>query len=1093
MNTRIGVLSALAAVLLSACPRTDPVPGLPHPPAILSFSADKVRTGPGESVTLSFKTRDAASVVLLDQLGQEVETSGTAAEGQAVVSPLETSFYVLKATSEGGRDSAFVQVSVGEDLAAISLVAIPPEVEAGQEVDLIWTAFNARTASLKDSTGAPLAIDASAGSGMVAVTPSRTETWTLTAAGVDAANVLTATATVKVQPVVQSFAAAPHAALPGDSVTLSWRTRGASEVLIEEQTFGVLLQTSEAGQVESGEFAWTIPEKLPGGALTSEGMPLEFTLTVKQSDPEWTLTRTVRGYVGTGPEIELDVSDAVTLGYPLEVAWNTENAVRVQLLVDGLTVYEPRPGNLAAVVEGEYRIVGLERDSVIELVAHDYTGGTTTARQLVKVVNPPVVDSFTATTPVASPTTGTTVNWTTFDATEVVIRASRGPVLFATRDPARISSGQAKLYIGQNTELVLEAWNDAGQHDEEKRLVELNTPPRVTVAPSPALVGEDVTLTWSVDVSSTAGVFGLPSPTPSPSTVGNVFIDLEASARTRTLRFADADNSVARLRTRIPFRFPFMGSVQESFYVSTNGFLTFERTDSYAGNLDLASTDASLPAILAPFWDDLRLGSGEVLYAILGDSFPRVLVVQWNDVATVDEESALTFQVQLEETGVIRFAYRDLTGIDSGGENASIGVRHAPGSFAVSHSHDSGTQVLTPGLSLTWFDLGDLSGSRAFRTQRSSNYTFFTRTQGLQYVLHAAHVEAFGPGTVVVNEVMPVSATQNPAGRWIELANLTSQDVNLGGLTLRTQTAAEPWLLPSLVIPANGYLILGDSLDPVDNDGANVQHVYAGLPFEPIDSVELALGTQPLSTLSWNAPTAGTSVISPESAIDSTGAVMSCPRTKTFGTMSTGSPGKANEACFEYEVMSIRGAFEDISATGTVRPTSPSYGTIELDVPFTYFGESFEAVHYSSTAGFLSFGPPLTTTSTTNKTVPNTSTPRATVAPFWDSLARNTNGNMYVARRSNYTVISWNDYKISSATNSALNFQVKLFDDGVIEFHYADMIPTTSTSSTYVDRESGKSATTWLERPDGSAALPVNINTAGVIQPHSGYRFTPRQ
>ena len=39
--------------------------------------------------------------------------------------------------------------------------------------------------------------------------------------GLDAANAFTATATVKVRPVVGSFKVAPHAALPGESLTLS--------------------------------------------------------------------------------------------------------------------------------------------------------------------------------------------------------------------------------------------------------------------------------------------------------------------------------------------------------------------------------------------------------------------------------------------------------------------------------------------------------------------------------------------------------------------------------------------------------------------------------------------------------------------------------------------------------------------------------------------------------------------------------------------------------------------------------------------------------------------------------------------------------
>jgi hypothetical protein len=67
-----------------------------------------------------------------------------------------------------------------------------------------------------------------------------------------------------------------------------------------------------------------------------------------------------------------------------------------------------------------------------------------------------------------------------------------------------------------------------------------------------------------------------------------------------------------------------------------------------------------------------------------------------------------------------------------------------------------------------------------------------------------------------------------------------------------------------------------------------------------------------------------------------------------------------------------------------------------------------------------------------------------------------------------------------------LNFEVKLFEDGVIEYHYGDLI-----SGTADDYANGNSATVWLEQPDGGQALVLGINQA-IIRPHTGYRFIPR-
>ena len=192
--------------------------------------------------------------------------------------------------------------------------------------------------------------------------------------------------------------------------------------------------------------------------------------------------------------------------------------------------------------------------------------------------------------------------------------------------------------------------------------------------------------------------------------------------------------------------------------------------------------------------------------------------------------------------------------------------------------------------------------------------------------------------------------------------------------------------------------------------------------------------------------------------------------------------------------------FEDIRTTGMeLLPGADAYsaiGTYDLSVPFTYFGQTFTSFNIS-TVGFISFGPPLTDAyDTNNHTVPGTTPPDGTVAIFWDQIGRGTtiggtDGTIRMERRANYTIISWTGFRIYAWTPSSLNFQIKLFDSGVIEFHYDEMMPGPPNSNS--GKETGSSATTWIERPDGSGALPVNINTLGGIQPHTAWRFTPNQ
>lgn len=1093
MDFKLVALCAAATSILAACPGPNPPPP-PQPAAVISFSADKIRIAPGETVTLRFTTRDADEVQLIDQRGELIPIEGTAAEGTATVTPEVTSFYVLKAISQGGRDAAYAQVTVGEDLEEVSLVAVPSHVAAGEQTHLIWTAFNATAARIMNTAGERIDLDVGAtASGMAVVTPSGSTTYTLTATAQDGQTTMTASTAVQVSPVLKSFAATPYAARPGEEIVLKWATAGAAQVTIEERLFGELLQTSIPEEVAAGELTWTIPLALPGGAPTPDGTPLEFTIVVAQSDPQEVLTQSIRGYVGEGPVVDFVAPDALTEGKDLLVSWSTRHAVRVQLRVDGLAVYEPRPQNAAEVADGEYAIKGISRDSVVELEVWDYTGASRVERRPVQVVSAPAVGTFTASSPIAEPTSGTTVQWTSTGAFEVAIRALGGPVIYSTRDPQNLAQGRTNVFVAQTTELVLEVWNRAGDRAEAVQTVEVLAPADFTVGPSPVLAGQQVTALWNLDSATTAGVVGVPDGvTPTPQQDPAAFIELDGDPAGREVVFSDSDEAVARLRLRLPFRFPFAGLIRDAFFVSTNGFLAFERTQPLAANQDLTATSgAPLPAMIAPFWDDLRMGSGKVLYALVGSGFPRTLVVEWKNVSLKTEDGKVTFQLQLEETGAFRFVYGPGSGADAAAENATIGVRSEGGALTSKLSHDAGVPVIAPDDAVEWFASGNLYGGFQLSAERTSHYSFFTRTQTGDLILHLQRVQAFASGDVVISEAMPLPASLSPDGRWIELFNATEQDMNLEGLELASTTGSH--VLPRLVLPAGAYLLLGQSQDTGASDGVEVQYVYNNIEMGAADTLQLTLDSVPLSTLSWTQAENGKAITAPERAINAAGTALDCPPTSSFGAMSIGTPGKANDRCFEYDLQSIPGAFEDISALGTPLPASPSYGSIPLAVPFRYFGQYYDDVRYSTTAGFVSFSAPLTATSTTGKTKPTSSAPKGTVAPFWDYVVKPSGvpANVYVLRRPGYTVISWQQYIVSGGTNGSLNFQVKLFDSGVIEFHYGEMRASTVTSK--ADYESGVSATTWIERPAGDAALAVNINTAGGIRPWSGYRFTPRQ
>jgi hypothetical protein len=76
------------------------------------------------------------------------------------------------------------------------------------------------------------------------------------------------------------------------------------EVTLSEATFGQLNKVTypqETALVDDGTFDWIVPAFLPNGTPVVEGQPLLLTLTVTQSNPAVTLTRSINSFVGSAP------------------------------------------------------------------------------------------------------------------------------------------------------------------------------------------------------------------------------------------------------------------------------------------------------------------------------------------------------------------------------------------------------------------------------------------------------------------------------------------------------------------------------------------------------------------------------------------------------------------------------------------------------------------------------------------------------------------------------------------------------------------------------------------------------------------------
>lgn len=1131
---------AIALVSLGAACQTPPKPPPPEPgPSIKSFTTSATRVNRGQPITLTFETERAVSASIIDQQGQAVAVAfdDASQKGSATTTPQASAFYVLRVESPNGRDAAFVQVAVDEVLRSVFLVAVPQTVKAGQPVDVIWSASGSNMPQLT-SEGVTLS---SMASGTLSVRPTRDTTFELRAKN-SLNQELMASATITVDPVIEQFEATPRVAQPGQVITLSWRTAGADRVLIEEATFGQLWLG--AAELDGGSFAFTVPNTfgdggvamMPDAGLTDggagstdggrfdagtpkppsqqvrEGYPLSFKLTASGGVNSAAATETLVGRVGQGALIDrLTAPAAVSSGSNAAVAWETTNAHRIELFVNGVLALRPPPQQL---VDSTFTLTQVTSNLNLRLVAYDAVDVPTEQSVTIVAVGKPVITNFNLPMSVASVSNPATATWSTQHAAVVVIRIKDGPVVFSTKRASDVAMGSVQLAVALNNTYVLEAYNLANEKVTAERAVAVGTPVTLAVTPSPTAVDSDVLLSWDVGALAPLDLQGLPPLSTTPIAVNSQaqqsFIDLTQVPGATRVTFSSADDAVTELKLPEGFVFPFVNRMVTTAYISTNGFLAFPLSGAPATlstNADLEATTYTGPPMLAPFWDDLTIsGLGSTWWFLDDSTSPRRLIVQW-DKASIDAEAGamITFQVQLWETGKFAFLYTDPVGTQASGANATIGVTAGPGIFSRSFRFNTTGPVINSGDELVWFsgETTRLADSSLRKVSSSVNLGFFVELS-TGVVPITAHARVILPNEIIINEAMPVPTASAPMGRWVELFNPGNTPFILDGLQLWANSSMAPHSFTAAdTLMPGGLLLVGDSTDMQMNGGAPVQSTWpAGtMAMTLVDTVELRFGgTRPdggvlpaISRLDWAMPDSG--IVAVEGASvqpgDATLPPITCPTTATYGTVGLiGTPGATNQTCFDYVLSSIPVAFEDISSTTPLALTSGSgdegiYQTAPPSPAFSYFGTPATQMSISSN-GWLAF------TATTSATLTNRITPSATASPkgfiavFWDDLDMRSGGSVHVARRGDKTIVQWNRALKYGDANSLLTFEAKLFDDGAVEYHYAEM-----TTAANADNAKGLSATIWLEKPDGTSALPVLVNQPK-LSPNSAWRFTPR-
>ncbi len=1079
--------------LLSAC-RVVEAPDAPIAPQIKSFIADRQQLSSGETAALSWSISDATEVELVDAQGNQVKQSGDVRSGTASVSPTSSTVYVLRATGKGGRATAFLQIAVDEPLKDTFLLAVPATIAAGGSAQLLWQARGATRVSLTGDDGFNQTL--TGGLGTVTVTPDVSTQYVLTAEAANGAPPQSSLARVEVTPKVGEFHVfAPNGAFPGEALQLSWNTLGASSVTVSERTFGQLTTLSGEAAAQ-GQFSYTLPATLPNGFNYADGFALRFTLTARGGGTVASQTITVA--VGDGPVIdELVLPTAVTAGGRFTVAWRTAGASRLRVLQAGEAVFDS--SDMVRVADGSIELPSPAAETVFTVIASNQGGLEDARSQSVRVVAAPVIDTFTLTANVSGSGSPVTAKWSTTNATRVKLRMANGAALFDVSAGARVADGTTTLKPVTTADIVLEAYNAAGDAAIATRTVNV-AGPFVTLDPELFSRGDTTALAWTLESLGVLELVGVPGITGFeiiPVQNSGTFIDLRDTVGSTDLHFDDPLDGTTRIALPKSFQLWLNGRRFETLYVGVNGFVSPSQAVP-ATNLDLT---AGAPDIFAPLWGDFQMGAlSRVVTSVRNrqGTNEQFFVVQWSEMERLGEPgSAYTFEVQLYESGQVIFVYGPLSGAATG---STVGLKLG----ATTRQYNAPTQSssVAPDLELDFFTVVSASASVELTPTDATPVQFYARTAS---ELLPARVlpRVFGPGDIDVTEAMPLpESITGSSGQWVELRNNTVATLNLSGLSIEPTgtTGATPFIIPDGVyVDAGAYVVLGQSTDQLANGGAPVNYEYGfDVQLAVPGGVEVRTGVTTLGSLTWDASNAlqSTSVIPaslPANVLFATGYTPpSCPRTETYGSLGMyGTPGRANDGdCGRGYVSSlIPGAFVPSPPGSELSVSSNDSATVNVTLPqaFTFWGNTYTTIGVSTNG--LAVFPTLSSSAyyTSNNATPGTAAPNAVVAPFWDDLDGDaSDAHMAAWNNGDRFIVSWEHWNPWFDV-ADLNFQIHfIYGSNVIEFHYATMEDTDDAS-----RGGGSSATVWLESPDGKIAIPYSVNQNNITS-NMGLRFSPR-
>jgi len=355
-----------------------------YPTPTVTLSASPANIEVGQSTVLTWSSAHADTVEIDQGIGN------VALNGSLAVSPTQSTTYTITARGAGGTATASETVTVTYPTPTVTLSASPANIEVGQSTVLTWSSAHADTVEIDQGIG-NVALN-----GSLAVSPTQSTTYTITARGAGGTATASETVTVTYPAPTVTLSASPANIEVGQSTVLTWSSAHADTVEIDQGIGNVALNGSLAVSPTQGT-TYTITARGAGGTATSA---VTITMTTELL-PNVTLS--------ANPTY-LSVQGRVVL------SWNATHASFCSI--------EPSIGPVAT--SGSIGIFP-SRTTEYTITAVG-PGGTSTATAAVSVENPAPVVTFSSTPSSIGPGESSTLTWTSTGADSCEIDAGIGSV-----------------------------------------------------------------------------------------------------------------------------------------------------------------------------------------------------------------------------------------------------------------------------------------------------------------------------------------------------------------------------------------------------------------------------------------------------------------------------------------------------------------------------------------------------------------------------------------------------------------------------------------------------------------------------------------